>query len=73
MPAVDAAKTQASRIDANPPPPPARCLHILVADDNPINQRLIIALLDSAGHTATVAANGRQAIEAMLRERFDSS
>jgi CheY-like chemotaxis protein len=43
----------------------------LVADDNPINQRLLTALLDGAGHTATVAGNGRQAVEAMLREQFD--
>src|SRR6202035_21026 len=42
-------------------PPPTRHLHVLVADDNPINQRLLTALLDGAGHTATVAGNGRQA------------
>jgi two-component system sensor histidine kinase/response regulator len=48
-----------------------RRLHVLVADDNPINQRLLIALLDGAGHTATVAGNGRQAVEAMMREPFD--
>jgi signal transduction histidine kinase/CheY-like chemotaxis protein/HPt (histidine-containing phosphotransfer) domain-containing protein len=51
--------------------PAARRLHVLVADDNPINQRLMIALLDGAGHTATVAGNGRQAVEAMMREHFD--
>jgi signal transduction histidine kinase/DNA-binding NarL/FixJ family response regulator len=51
--------------------PPARHLHVLVADDNPINQRLLAALLDTAGHTATMAANGRQAVEAAMRERFD--
>jgi signal transduction histidine kinase/DNA-binding response OmpR family regulator len=51
--------------------PASRRLHVLVADDNPINQRLMIALLDGAGHTATVAGNGRQAIEAIVRECFD--
>jgi signal transduction histidine kinase/CheY-like chemotaxis protein/HPt (histidine-containing phosphotransfer) domain-containing protein len=60
--------------DAEPRPaaaPPARRLHVLVADDNPINQRLLTALLDTAGHTATMAANGRQAVEAVMREHFD--
>jgi signal transduction histidine kinase/CheY-like chemotaxis protein/HPt (histidine-containing phosphotransfer) domain-containing protein len=53
------------------PPPASKRLHVLVADDNPINQRLMLALLDGAGHTATVAGNGRQTVEAMMREHFD--
>jgi CheY-like chemotaxis protein len=50
---------------------PMRMLHVLVADDNPTNQRLLTALLQSAGHTTLVAENGRQAVEAVMRENFD--
>jgi len=49
----------------------ARALHVLVADDNRVNQRLVTALLQAAGHTTQVVANGREAVEAVLRGRFD--
>jgi signal transduction histidine kinase/CheY-like chemotaxis protein len=51
--------------------PSARALRVLVADDNAINQRLITALLESAGHSVTVADNGRKAVEAVKLEQFD--
>jgi len=62
-----------------PPPPapepaeaaPVRLLHVLVADDNRINQRLVCTLLERVGHTADVASNGREAVEAVLRTRYD--
>jgi signal transduction histidine kinase/ActR/RegA family two-component response regulator len=54
-------------------PEAARCsLHVLVADDNLINQRLVTALLQTAGHTADVVCNGREAVEAVLRTRYDA-
>jgi signal transduction histidine kinase/DNA-binding NarL/FixJ family response regulator len=53
------------------PEPSARALHVLVADDNPTNQRLLTALLRGAGHRVTAAANGRQAVEAVVHEQFD--
>ena len=46
-------------------------LHVLVADDNAINQRLLTALLDGAGHTVDRGENGRKAVEAVMREDFD--
>jgi signal transduction histidine kinase/CheY-like chemotaxis protein len=51
--------------------PPPRPLNVLVADDNAINQRLMAALLESAGHCVTLAVNGRKVIEALQREQFD--
>jgi signal transduction histidine kinase/CheY-like chemotaxis protein len=50
---------------------PPRSLHILVADDNPINQRLLTGLLEGAGHRVTVAVNGRRAVEAVLQGQID--
>jgi signal transduction histidine kinase/DNA-binding response OmpR family regulator len=52
-------------------PAPVRLLHVLVTDDNAINQRLLTSLLQSAGHTTAVAANGREAVDAVMREAFD--
>lgn len=50
---------------------PSRRLHILLAEDNEINQRLATRLLEKSGHTTTVASNGHEALEALVRERFD--
>ena len=46
-------------------------LHVLVADDNQINLRLVAALLDAAGHTAHLVTNGREAVEAVARDHYD--
>jgi signal transduction histidine kinase/DNA-binding NarL/FixJ family response regulator len=48
-----------------------RALVVLVADDNRTNQRLVAALLQAAGHMADVVANGREAVEAVLRRHYD--
>jgi CheY-like chemotaxis protein len=44
---------------------------VLVAEDHPINQRVVTRLLQHLGHRADVAANGREATEAVSRERYD--
>jgi len=49
----------------------ARPLKILVAEDHPVNQQLILRLLERRGHTITIAADGRQAVEAYGRDAFD--
>ena len=46
-------------------------LHILLAEDNSINQRLAIRLLEKKGHTVVVANHGREALTLLARERFD--
>jgi len=55
----------------NEPSPPASRLHILLAEDNPINQRLVLAWLEQIGYTVTVTENGREAVEAVESEDFD--
>jgi signal transduction histidine kinase/ActR/RegA family two-component response regulator len=43
-----------------------RGAHVLLADDAPDNQRLLRAILVKGGHTVTLAANGREAVEAVV-------
>jgi CheY-like chemotaxis protein len=50
---------------------PRRPLKILLAEDHPVNQRLAVAILQNWGHTVSVAANGKKAVEAFSREPFD--
>ncbi len=46
-------------------------LHILVAEDNPVNQALILRLLEKEGHQATLARNGGEAVALASTSRFD--
>jgi signal transduction histidine kinase/DNA-binding response OmpR family regulator len=40
---------------------------VLVAEDNPVNQRVAVRMLEKLGHRADVAANGREALDALAR------
>ena len=44
---------------------------ILLAEDNPVNQRLAIRLLEKEGHIIVVASDGNAALAAYTREPFD--
>jgi len=44
---------------------------ILVAEDNAVNQRLIVRLLERGGHEVTLASNGIEALDALNRQQFD--
>jgi len=45
--------------------------NILVAEDNPNNQRLIDILLSNLGITATIVGNGQEAIDVYKKIKFD--
>jgi CheY-like chemotaxis protein len=48
-----------------------RNLHILLAEDNKINQKLAVAMLEKWGHTVVVASNGKEALAALEEQGFD--
>jgi signal transduction histidine kinase/ActR/RegA family two-component response regulator/predicted negative regulator of RcsB-dependent stress response len=46
-------------------------LHVLIADDSPINLEVAAGLLEMLGHAATRVSSGEEAVEAVQRESFD--
>ncbi len=53
------------------PAPVLRGLRVLLAEDNPVNQRLAKRLLEKNGHIVYLAANGLEALALLDRERVD--
>jgi PAS domain S-box-containing protein len=49
----------------------ASALRVLVAEDNPVNQRVAGSLLRKMGHEVTLAENGEEATELVARYPFD--
>ena len=54
-----------------PWPAGRRGLHILLAEDNTVNQRLAVRILEKWGHTVMVVGNGKEALAASERAAFD--
>lgn len=48
-----------------------RSLHILLAEDNPINQQVAIGILQKWGHVIDVAENGLEVLEKLETKVFD--
>ena len=53
---------------AAPPPSHAQCLHVLVAEDHPVNQLYLAALLQHLGHQVVVVADGQAALRAVTAQ-----
>jgi signal transduction histidine kinase/GAF domain-containing protein len=51
--------------------PAKRCLRILLAEDNGINQKVAVMLLRKMGHEVDVVADGEQAVIAVGRDIYD--
>ena len=48
-----------------------KSLTVLVVEDNPVNQALVMRLMEKLGHKPVLASNGREAIGELERRSFD--
>lgn len=46
-------------------------LRLLIAEDNPVNQKVALAMLARLGYRADVVANGLEALQAVTRQTYD--
>jgi CheY-like chemotaxis protein len=44
---------------------------VLVAEDNPVNEAVIVRVLEKMGHSPTMAHNGREALTLATNGKFD--
>ena len=50
---------------------PPRTVRILLTEDNLVNQRVAVRILEKAGYSIVVANNGREALTALAQQEFD--
>jgi signal transduction histidine kinase/CheY-like chemotaxis protein/streptogramin lyase len=68
---VDHAQQPAGMRDPFSPASCAEGFRVLVAEDNPVNQRVVLKLLERVGVKADLAVDGAQAIAAAVEHQYD--
>ena len=53
------------------PAPDSGALHVLLAEDNKVNQLIGVKLLEKLGHFVSVAGDGRAAFDEVKKQHFD--
>jgi CheY-like chemotaxis protein len=62
---------QGARGTTSAPPPSESNAHILLVEDNAVNQTVAGKILKKAGYIFDTAENGRQALELLTKQRYD--
>ena len=77
--AISNTMPDASAVTTSQPAPPSvgepdeeLNAHVLLAEDNPVNQELASAMLDAMGCTSVIAGNGREAVTAVTDAPLDA-
>ncbi len=69
------AQAPATRRPADDAPPATsaglRKLRVLLAEDNTVNQRLAMRMIEKSGHSTVLAGNGREAVAMFKQDQFD--
>ena len=69
--AIEAGESSQISADQGWKPTSLEALHILIAEDNATNRKVIETFLSQQGHSCTSVENGKSALSTIEKERFD--
>jgi CheY-like chemotaxis protein len=71
---LEPANTTSTEVSTPLPPPigDRKLGHLLLAEDNLINQKVAVAILTSAGYSVDTVLNGAEAVRAVAAQRYDA-